>query len=89
LTENTAIGDYLQMENNAYQVGGEHYKRLSIQPWEAMAAWMTPEEFAGFLRGNVIKYICRNKGDKSKQFEDLQKARHYLDKLIEVEGGHV
>ena len=40
---------------------------------------MSKEEFNGFLRGNVIKYIARDKGG----VEDLKKARHYLDKLIE------
>lgn len=67
---------------DAIQIGGDHYRSKSIQPWEAMAAWMTAEEFAGFLRGNVIKYVarCMDKGG----VEDLKKARHYLDKLIEV-----
>ena len=69
---------------DAIQVGGDHYRSKAVQPWEAMAAWMTPEEFAGFLRGNVIKYVarCNDKGG----IEDLRKARHYLDKLIEVIG---
>lgn len=66
---------------NRRQVGGDHYQRLAIQPWDAMAAWMTPEQFAGYLRGNVIKYLARNKGG----LEDLQKAMHYLDKLISVQ----
>ena len=64
------------------QVGGSHYKDMSIQPWEAMEAWMTEEQFKGFLLGNVIKYVARfqDKGGKL----DLQKAKHYLDKLIEI-----
>lgn len=43
---------------------------------------MTPEAFEGFLRGNAIKYLarCDDKGG----LEDLKKARHYLDKLIEI-----
>lgn len=70
------------MSADAIQVGGEHYKRRAIQPWTAMEAWMSPEAFAGFLRGNAIKYLarCDDKGG----VEDLRKARHYLDKLIEV-----
>lgn len=67
------------MSANDTQIGGDHYKRLSIQPWDAMQAWMTPEAFAGFLKCNVIKYVARNKNG----VEDLEKARHYLDKLIE------
>lgn len=65
------------------QIGGDHYRSKTIQPWEAMEAWMSHEAFAGFLKGNVIKYLCRYK-DKN-GVEDLKKARHYLDKLIEVE----
>ena len=64
---------------NARQEGGNHYITLSVQPWDALAAWMSKEAFNGFLRGNVIKYIARDKGG----VEDLKKARHYLDKLIE------
>jgi hypothetical protein len=64
------------------QVGGTHYINKPVQPWAAMEAWMTGEEFTGYLRGNVIKYMarCNDKGG----VEDLKKARHYLDKLIEV-----
>ena len=67
---------------NETQIGGTHYTSKTVQPWAAMQAWMTHEEFTGFLRGNVIKYIarCNEKGG----IEDLKKARHYLDKLIET-----
>jgi hypothetical protein len=65
------------------QVGGTHYTSKAIQPWAAMQAWMTREQFAGFLRGNAIKYLarCDDKGG----VEDLQKAQHYINKLIEFE----
>lgn len=48
-----------------------------------MQAWMSAEQFKGFLRGNAIKYLarCDDKGG----VEDLKKARHYLDRLIEME----
>lgn len=65
------------------QIGGDHYKRLNIQPWDAMKAWMSPEEFKGFLRGNVIKYLARAE-HKGAEKEDLKKAAHYLQKLIET-----
>lgn len=69
---------------NKTQIGGNHYTSKSVQPWEAMQSWMSHEEFTGFLRGNVIKYVarCNDKGG----VEDLKKAQHYLDKLIEVMG---
>lgn len=67
------------------QIGGEHYTSKRIQPWAAMDAWMTQEEFKGFLRGNAIKYLarCNDKGG----LEDVLKARHYINKLIEVMNG--
>ena len=72
------------MENiNSHQVGGDHYASKTVQPWEAMQAWMSKEAFAGFLHGNCIKYLARYL-DKN-GVEDLEKCRHYLAKLIEVE----
>ena len=65
-----------------YQVGGDHYKDNPVQPWAAMEAWMGGEQFVGFLRGNVIKYIARC--DKKGGVQDLKKAQHYLTKLIEI-----
>ena len=70
------------MTANLTQVGGDHYSSKTIQPWDAMASWMTPEQFEGYLRGNVIKYVARYPDKKG--VEDLKKAQHYLVKLIEV-----
>jgi hypothetical protein len=64
------------------QIGGDHYRSLGVQPWHAMEAWMTPEAFAGFLRGNAIKYLARS--DRKGGVDDIRKARHYINKLIEV-----
>ena len=64
------------------QVGGDHYKNMGVQPWKAMESWMTPEQFAGFLRGNAIKYLARC--DAKGGIDDIKKAKHYIDKLIEV-----
>jgi len=65
-----------------HQVGGGHYVDKSIQPWDFMQAVMTEEQFEGYLRGNVIKYIARYP-DKGGSI-DLEKCKHYLDKLLEV-----
>ena len=73
------------MSAKDFQIGGDHYRTKTIQPWDAMESWMSRDEFTGYLRGNVIKYIARYK-DKN-GVEDLKKARHYLDKLIELEYG--
>jgi len=65
------------MTANDVQVGGSHYKGKSIQPWDYIAA-----NNLGYFEGNIIKYVSRwrDKGG----VDDLKKARHYLDKLIEL-----
>jgi len=72
-------------EARRHQVGGDHYASKAIQPWDAMECWLSPEGFREYLRGNAIKYLarCNEKGG----LEDIQKAQHYLEKLIEVSGG--
>ena len=73
------------MSADTEQVGGSHYKDMPMQPWEVMEAVLTPEEFCGFLKGNIIKYSMRQgrKGDAS---QDADKARHYAAKLREFLG---
>jgi hypothetical protein len=73
------------MSADQTQVGGSHYKDMAIQPWEVMQAVLTPEEFRGFLRGNVIKYAMR--AGRKEGSDDTAKARHYAQKLKEVQGG--
>lgn len=68
------------------QIGGNHYRQMDVQPWDAMKSWLSPEAFAGFLRGNVIKYIARA-GKKGDEMQDLEKAAHYLEALIEFKRG--
>ena len=48
-----------------YQIGGDHYHRLPVQPWELMEAILTHEEFIGFLKGSSIKYAMRAGDRKS------------------------
>lgn len=62
------------------QIGGGHYKDMKIQPVEYILANAIP-----FVEGSVIKYVSRwrSKGG----VEDLRKARHFLDMLIEYEEG--
>ena len=47
------------MSADEVQVSGNHYKDMPIQPWALMEAVLTPEEFQGFLKGNIIKYAMR------------------------------
>lgn len=65
---------------NDVQVAGKHYKDKSIQPWDYIYA-----NNLCYFTGNCLKYVSRWK-DKG-GVDDLKKARHYLDKLIELEEG--
>jgi len=71
----------LKTRMNKSQIGGEHYKKYALQPWDAISSW----GLCYFL-GNVVKYVVRC-GDKG-GIEDLKKARHYLDKKIEILEGN-
>ena len=68
------------MSANEIQVGGDHYKLKTIQPWDFIAA-----NNLGFFEGNIVKYITRWR-DKA-GVDDLRKAKHYLEKLIELKIG--
>jgi len=70
------------MSADDIQVGGSHYKDMGIQPWAVMEAVLTPEEFRGFLCGNVIKYAMRQ---GKKDSDDASKAQHYAMKLKEFD----
>ena len=56
------------------QVGGDHYIKHTIQPWDII-----DEYDLGYYGGNALKYLLRDKGDRK---EDLEKARHYIAKMI-------
>lgn len=58
----------------------KHYTQGGIETIDYLAAKLTDEEFGGFCRGNVLKYVSRCL-DKN-GVEDLRKARWYLDRLI-------
>jgi hypothetical protein len=64
------------MSANDRQCGGDHYKNAPIQVWDFIARNGIP-----FLEGNAIKYIARHrqKGGRA----DLEKAIHYLQKVLE------
>lgn len=66
------------MSANNNQVGGNHYQAKTIQPWDYIAS-----NGLGYFEGNIVKYVSRwrDKGG----VEDLRKAAHYLQKLIELQ----
>lgn len=59
----------------------KHYEILAIEPWDIMEANFPPHEFIAYLKGNIIKYTLRSKGQ---DLSDAEKIKHYAEKLIEV-----
>jgi len=60
------------------QVGGDHYKKMKIQPIEFIHANNLP-----FIEGNIVKYITRWR--EKNGLKDLEKVKHYVDLLIDLE----
>lgn len=70
----------MQNKASASQVGGSHWTKLKIQPFEyTMSNSLDP------LQHSIIKYVTRFR-DKN-GVEDLEKAKHCIDLLIEFEKG--
>ena len=76
------VAPHVELEDSPMhtQVGGNHYKDMEIQPVEFIH-----KNGIGYMEGNVIKYVSRWRGKNG--LEDLKKARHYIDLLIEMESG--
>jgi hypothetical protein len=64
------------MSAKDHQVNGNHYKNFSIQPVQFIV-----QNELGFLEGCIIKRLCRYQSKDG--LDDLKKARHELDLLIE------
>lgn len=64
------------------QEGGDHYINMSVQPWDVVDCWTDVERIA-FYRGNALKYLMRM-GYKDAPAMDALKARHYVERMVEV-----
>ena len=60
------------------QVGGQHYSGMPIQP-----SFFIQKNGLSWCEGNAIKYVCRHRFKNGK--EDIKKAMHYLELLLEWE----
>ena len=61
----------------------KHYEQYSIETIDVIQGQTTPDEFRGFLKGNIFKYVARYRAKNGS--EDLNKARWYLDRLSSFE----
>lgn len=73
--DNYVVGEFDPVEKP------QHYNSGSVEAITAIEASMAPEAYAGYLKGNIMKYLWRYE-KKAKPIEDLKKARWYLDRLI-------
>lgn len=64
-------------DSNSAQVGGSHYKGRNVNHWDVISLFDI-----GYLEGNSTKYVFRHRSKHGLQ--DIEKAGHYLDKLIEM-----
>lgn len=60
------------------QIGGSHYRDMPIQP----VVFITRNGL-NFLEGSIVKRVCRHRRKNGR--EDLLKARHEIDLLLEME----
>jgi hypothetical protein len=60
-----------------------HYLDGGIECIEAIEAQLTSEEYRGYLKGNIAKYVWRERHKGGT--ESLKKARWYLDRLLELD----
>lgn len=58
-----------------------HYTNGDIECIDAIKASMGKDQFCGYLKGNIIKYVWRYEL-KEKPVQDLEKAQWYLNRLI-------
>ena len=64
------------------QVGGDHYKRMGVEPWDVVDTWPLDQRI-GYYRGGALKYVMRM-GNKDEAPQEIGKGKHYLEKLLEV-----
>lgn len=58
-----------------------HYNSSKMETIDVLLNTLTFEEYKGFLKGNIIKYLCRY--EHKNGIEDLEKAKWYIQRLID------
>ena len=75
--QNKILDEANNIDGKRKQIGGDHYAKHSIQPWDIIR-----EYELDYFEGNALKYLLRQKDNR---LEDLQKAAHYLEECIKNE----
>jgi len=83
--ENKAWSNYIEKHREVFNDNvnhPSHYTEGGIECIEAIEAQLTPEEYKGYLKGNVAKYLWREKHKGG--HESLRKAQWYLNRLVDL-----
>lgn len=76
-------GEFIESPKaNTIQEGGDHYKRMGVQPWDIYDTWPADQR-VGAYRANCLKYVMRLE-DKDSRVLNARKLKHYAQKLVEV-----
>ena len=75
--QNKILDEANSIDGKRKQIGGNHYAKHTIQPWDIIR-----EYELDYFEGNALKYLLRQKDNR---LEDLQKAAHYLEECIKNE----
>ena len=91
MEEDKKIPMWIRDEDKTYENENvnapQHYLHGKKETIDVINDCMTGDEFHGYLKGNILKYVSRYKW-KGEPLEDLQKASWYLNRLIkEVSNG--
>ena len=79
------ITDYPALQKDEQVVSPPHYNEGDIECIQAIEASMSAEEFLGYCKGSVMKYLWRYRR-KGHPLQDLQKASWYTDRLMSALG---
>jgi|TARA_B100001778_G_scaffold154327_1_gene126768 hypothetical protein len=72
--------ELLSKEKSMSKFSPSHYQRGKIEVWDFIA-----DQELDYFTGNVIKYLCRaGHKDRETELDDLQKAKVYIEKRIEL-----
>lgn len=75
-------GVFIEPTASDRQEGGQHYKKMGVEPWDVVDTWPREQQI-GYYRGGALKYIMRM-GNKDANSQEIAKGLHYIEKLLEV-----
>jgi hypothetical protein len=82
MTKRREAGVFIEPQAKDRQEGGQHYKKMGVEPWDVVDTWPREQQI-GYYRGGALKYIMRM-GSKDASPQEIAKGRHYIEKLLEV-----